>query len=203
MTGADVSTLMLGALSAGSVNGSSSSLRWLSKRVTLPVRTSETRPRSSTRAKSIAPPTRGISVSIPETEASREATYCAPMHRDAASAASRRLLLLGATTIRRQIPSRSRRNVQVAVCAAYLISNEESSLTFGHPTARATSPMWETFTASAGPAHCRAVSYLFGPISSISCALTGWADVRHDERPIHRCSGQRQRNDTAFAQRYG
>ena len=109
-SGAEVWT----ALEPVSAKGSSPALD--SKLVTTAVRTSEIRPFSSTRAKSIEAPTRGISTRPPAALPSSEATYCAPTQREAVRAALR--FPLGATTMRRQMPSESSRKVQEAVWAA-------------------------------------------------------------------------------------
>ena len=111
-----------------SLKGSGSSARFVSNAVTAPVRTSAMRPFSSIRAKSIGAPTFGSSTRQPGTCASRVATYWAPTQRAAFFDASRRFEP-GVITMRRQMPLPSRRNVQDAVCAAYMMSKLSATST--------------------------------------------------------------------------
>lgn len=95
-----------------------SGFRLSSNRVTAWVRTSCTRPVSSTLAKSIGHPIRGRSTRPPAAPMSSVATYCAPTIFSGTVA----WVFPGGATAHRHTPRSSSMNVPVSVYAAYTIS---------------------------------------------------------------------------------
>ena len=98
------------------VSGSRSGCLISSKRSSGAVRTSETRPASSTRAKRSGHPSLGRSTRPVSLEKSRLATYCAPRHLWVDLLVEARFL--PRERMRRQMPSSSRRNVLLPAWAA-------------------------------------------------------------------------------------